>query len=100
MATTIRVTTKELRKKAEELRMMNEKFRAEVSGLNEGESRLAAMWEGEAQKVFQQQFRMDSEKFQTFYTGINQYIERLIATADAYDRAEAENVSTAQTRKA
>ncbi len=100
MASTIRVTTKVLRQKAEELRGLNEKFKTEVAGLNDSEGRLATMWEGEAQKAFHQQFAIDSEKFQVFYTGINQYVERLIATADAYDKAEAENVSTAQTRKA
>lgn len=100
MASIIRVTTKTLRSKAEELRTLNSKFNSEVTGLNESESRLAGMWEGEAQKVFHAQFQADSEKFKIFFEGINKYIERLIATADAYDKAEAENVSTAQTRKA
>lgn len=100
MASTIRVTTKTLKSKAEELRTLSQRFKSEVDGLNESETRLAGMWEGEAQKAFHQQFQIDREKFVVFHEGINKYVERLIATADAYDKAEAENVSTAQTRKA
>lgn len=100
MASMIRVTTTELRNKANELRTLNERFKQEMSGLHDSEGRLAGMWEGEAQKAFRTQFQMDYEKFTVFYNGINQYIERLMASADAYDRAEATNVATAQTRKA
>lgn len=100
MATTIRVTTATLRAKADELRLLNAKFNTEVAGLNESEARLATMWEGDAQKAFHQQFQVDHEKFKVFFEGINKYVERLIASADAYDKAEAANVSTAQTRKA
>ena len=99
MASTIRVTTKVLNNKAEELRGLAERFKSEVNGLGDSESRLASMWEGEAQKAFHQQFVMDREKFDRFYTGILKYIQRLKETANANDRAEAQNVSTAQTRK-
>lgn len=97
---TIRVTPTILRSKANELRELNERFKNEVSSLTESENRLANMWEGEARNAFHAEYQKDAEKFNVFYTGINQYIERLIAAADAYDRAEAENVSVAQTRKA
>ncbi len=100
MASTFRVTTTELRKIANELRTLNSRFQNEVNGLNDSEGRLASMWEGDAQKAFHQQFQTDKEKFLVFYQGIEKYIERLLQTADAYDKAEAMNVATAQTRKA
>ena len=96
---TIRVTPTILRNKADELRELNEKFKGEVNGLTESENRLANMWEGEARNAFHAEYQKDAEKFNTFYTGINQYIERLIGAADAYDRAESENLSVAQTRR-
>lgn len=99
MATTIRVTTANLRKSAEELRGLNAKFKMEVSGLNDSETRLASMWEGEAQKVFRSEFQKDKAKFDQFYEGIERYVERLMETANAYDKAESQNVSIAQTRK-
>lgn len=100
MASTIRVTTTTLKSKAEELKGLNSKFKAEVDGLSESEGALAAMWEGEAQKVFRAQFQADKAKFEAFYNGIEQYVQRLLDTAAAYDKAEAETVSIAQTRKA
>lgn len=96
---TIRVTPTILRSKANELRDLNERFKSEVTGLTDSENRLANMWEGEARNAFHAEYQKDAEKFNTFYTGINQYIERLIAVADAYDKAESENLSVAQTRK-
>ena len=97
---TLRVTTSILKKRAEDLKELNTKFKSEVSGLNESESRLAGMWEGDAQKEFHTQFQADKTKFDEFYTGIEKYIERLIQAAEAYDKAEADNVSIATTRKA
>lgn len=100
MASTIRVTPTTLRNTANELRTLNERFKNEVAAMNDSEGRLAGMWAGDARDAFHNQFQIDKEKFDTFYAGINQYVERLIATADAYDKAEAENVATAQSRKA
>lgn len=100
MATIIRVTTSTLRSKAEELRNLNERFKNEVSGLNDREKQLLTMYEGDASKAFDTEFQKDKQKFDIFYAGINQYIQRLLDSADAYDRAEAQNLSVAQTRKA
>ena len=100
MASTLRVTPSELSKKAQELRDLNSKFKNEVEGLNDSETTLGNMWEGDAQKAFHSQFQADREKFNVFYNGIEQYIQRLNDAANAYDKAESETVSTAQTRKA
>lgn len=98
MASTLRVTPAELRKKAQELRELNSKFKNEVEGLNDSETTLGNMWEGDAQKAFHNEFQRDRERFNTFYNGIEKYIERLLETANAYERAESENTSTASTR--
>lgn len=76
MASTLRVTPSELRKKAQELRELNSKFKNEVEGLNDSETTLGNMWEGDAQKAFHSQFQADREKFNVFYNGIEQYIQR------------------------
>ena len=94
-----RVTPNELNKRAGLLEELNNKFNAEVMGLNESEATLAGMWEGDAQKEFHKQFQSDKAKFDEFYKGINQYIQRLRDTAEAYNAAESANLSTAQTRK-
>ena len=100
MATIIRVTTATLRERAEALRTLNERFRTEVNALNDREKQLLGMYEGDASKAFDQQFQIDKSKFDVFYAGINHFIQRLLESADAYDRAEQQNVGVAQTRKA
>lgn len=100
MASKIRVTPAQLKQTAEELRNLNTKFKNEVSSMNDSELRLATMYEGEAQKAFHNQFQTDRNKFETFYVGIEKYVQRLIDAADAYAKAENQNINTAQTRKA
>lgn len=99
MATKIRVTTRELRSRAEELESLNENFHQEVSKLREDETLLSTSYEGDSQKKFHEQFTMDMEKFDTFYNVIRQYITQLRQDADAYDRTEAANVEIASRRK-
>ena len=96
----IRVTPNTLRNTANELRTLNENFKNEVTAMSENEERLAGMWEGDARNAFHSAIQTDKAKIDVFYAGINKYIERLIETANAYDKVEAENVSIAQTRKA
>ena len=99
MATIIRVTTSELRNRAEQLRTLNEKFKSEKNALSDREKQLLTMYEGDSSRAFDQQFQIDMTKMDAFYQGINEYIQRLLESADAYDRAEQQNVSIAQTRK-
>lgn len=100
MASKFRVTTSQLRKIADDLKTLNSKFKSEVGSLSDGESRLATMWEGEAQQAFREEFQSDKGKFDLFYTGIETYIKRLEETADAYEKAEQANYNTAKTRTA
>lgn len=99
MATKIRVSTQELRSKAQELESLNEAFRTEVIGLRDDETLLASSYEGDSQKKFHIQFAGDMEKFDRFYNTIRQFIEQLRQDADTYDRAEAANVEIATTRR-
>ena len=100
MATIIRVTTSELRNRAENLRTLNERFKREVDALNSREKQLLGMFEGDASKAFDAQFQLDKSKFDVFAAGIEHYVTRLLASASAYDAAECKNVGIANERKA
>lgn len=93
-----RVSSSELRQKADQLEQMNNQFKAAVEALSNQEQSLATMWEGEAQKAFRTAFNNDRQQFDNFYNGIVKYIQALRDAAQKYDEAEAKNLSTAQTR--
>lgn len=99
MAGKIRVSTRELRNRANELENLNEKFHQEVMKLRQDETNLNSSYEGDAQKKFHEQFTLDVEKFDKFYTMIQQYIVQLRSDADQYDRTENINVDIASRRK-
>lgn len=99
MASRLRVTSQELRKRADELENLNTTFLAQVSGLKEDETKLAGSYQGDAQKQFHIRFVNDMEKFQAFSNAIRRYIEQLRADADSYDAAESRNVAIAQTNR-
>lgn len=98
MAATIRVSTRELRNRANKLEEYNEKFYTQVTGLKEDESVLTQTFEGDSQKQFHIAFTNNAEKFDQFHAVIQKYIQQLREDADAYDRTEAENVSIASTK--
>ena len=54
-----KVRSGELKRKAEELAMLNSKYRQEVEKMVQHEIDLAGMWEGDAQKAFRQAFNTD-----------------------------------------
>lgn len=94
-----RVTSSELRSKAESLRGLNNQFKSAVEALSNQEASLASMWEGEAQKAFRTAFSQDRTQFDNFHSGIQKYIEALLAAAAQYEQAEQKNVATASTRR-
>ena len=94
-----RVSSSELRQKADQLEQMNAQFKAAVESLANQEQSLATMWEGEAQKAFRNAFNNDRQQFENFYAGIAKYIQALRDAADQYDQAEAKNLNTAKTRR-
>lgn len=99
MASKIRVSTQELRRKAEELESLNATFSKEVGNLREDETLLGQSYKGDAQAQFHIQFTNDAVKFDQFAQVIARFVQQLREDADAYDRAEVANVSIAMTRK-
>lgn len=94
----IKVTSSELKTKADELQGYNTSFKAEVEKMVGYEQELAAMWEGDAQKAFHKAFSDDKEKMDKFNENITKYVQALQTAADKYDQAETVAVQTAQTR--
>ena len=92
------VTVRELNTKAEELQNLNTQFMNQVSNLEETESTLNGMWEGEAKQAFDTAFHNDITQMHNFYNAIAQYIAALQNIAVQYSNAEARNVEIASTR--
>lgn len=95
----IKVTPKELRKKAEELKNLNEKFRSEVEKMVGYRTQLDSMWDGEARTAFDRAFDTDKGKWDTFARNIDDYIQKMIEAAETYETAEQNNLQTASVRK-
>lgn len=94
----IRVTAAQLKTGAEELRNLNQQFKAAVSDLESTESSLNSMWEGDARNAFHQAFTNDKTQMDNFFNAIEVYAQRLEAAAAKYEQAEAQNTEIAATR--
>lgn len=92
------VTSSQLKAKAGELRDLNNQFKTQKGNLETQESSLMSMWEGEAKNAFDTAFKNDAAQMDNFYNLIEQYCAALENIASKYDMAEAQNVSTAQSR--
>ena len=99
MANVIQVTPQTLRTKAGELKQMNTRFKQEYEALQNKESSINGMWEGEARNEFHNAFQKDMTQMSNFYNAIAQYVEKLNEIATEYENAEKKNLSTAKTRK-
>ena len=99
MAGEIKVTTATLKQKADELKQLNSKLKAEIGELQSQESTLNGMWEGESHDAFHKAFSDDIVQMNNFYNAIDQYSKALNQISIEYERAEKANVVTAQTRK-
>lgn len=94
----IRVTSAELKNRAQELTALNNTLKTNVSELEATEQNLASMWEGEAKSAFHQAFNSDKVQMANFSLWIEKYVSSLLAIAAKYEQAENVNVSTAATR--
>lgn len=94
----ILVTAATVRSKAAELQNLNEQFKGKVSELENQEASLNSMWEGEANTAFHNAFMRDKSQMTNFYNLINQYIQTLFNIAAEYEKAEAINTNTGNTR--
>ncbi len=92
------VTATELNRQAETLTQLNQSLKDQIETLNNTESSLMTMWEGEAKNTFHNAFQTDKAKMENFKTAIDQYITALQTIAQKYAQAEATNVNTASTR--
>ena len=92
------VTAAELRKKAEQLKGLNSRFKTGTDSLATTEQSLKSMWEGEANDTFHSAFQRDKGQMDRFHSVIDQFIEALLMIAAKYEAAENKNISTAATR--
>lgn len=94
----IKVTSGELKSKADALQQYVTKFRSEVDKMVGYEQDLAGMWEGEAQAAFRKAFNDDKAKMDQFALNIDRYILALRTDAAKYEEAEnkATQIATAR----
>jgi WXG100 family type VII secretion target len=94
----LKVTAAQLISKAEELQQLNHTFKAKVDALEETETSLAGMWDGDAKEAFHKAFMSDKVQMTNFYNAIAQYVSVMEQIAAKYNEAEVRNVDTASTR--
>ena len=94
----IRVTSAELRRKADELKNLNNQFKSKVGDLKSYEQSLTSMWEGDAKTAFHNAFNKDQIQWNNFYNLIEQYIITLRNIATEYDNKESLNANIASSR--
>ncbi len=92
------VTSEVLRSKAEELLNLNLQFEGKKIELENEESGLVMMWEGEAKRLFHNAFMSDKEQMNVFINLIKQYVEALLSIAQRYEEAEMRNSELASAR--
>jgi len=92
------VTSGELRRRAEEMRGLNSRFKSEEENLRASEANLKTMWEGEANEVFHSAFVHDASAMDMFYDTVEQYIAALLVIAERYEIAERKNAEIARAR--
>lgn len=94
----IRVTSAQLRAKAEELTSLNNNLKTNVNELEACEQNLVSMWEGQAKDAFHRAFSNDKIQMTNFSTLIEKYVYTLLTIAAKYEQAEKQNTETASTR--
>jgi WXG100 family type VII secretion target len=99
MAKTITVNSGTLKKKANELKSLNSKFKKQVTALRTEEKSLNKMWDGDANDAFHAAFEKDTTQMDNFYNAIEKYVSNLNEIIAAYEKAEKTNTNTATKRK-
>lgn len=94
----IMVTAAQLQSKAEVLNQYNTTFKSKVDSLEQTETALMGMWEGDAKEAFHNAFNRDKINMQNFYNAIAQYVNVLQQIATKYAQGENQNINTANTR--
>ena len=97
MATSIMVSSAQLRTRAEEIDELNQQFKARVNELVEKEGALKSMYEGDAANAFHNTFNRNRVQMDNFYNCIARYSQVLLQIAAQWEQTEALNQNTAAT---
>lgn len=97
MASSIFVSSAQLRTRASELTELNQRFKTQVTALQEKEGVLKGMYEGDAATTFHNAFTRNKIQMDNFYNCIERYAAVLQEIAARWDQAEAQNQSIAGT---
>ena len=92
------VTPSELKNKATELQKLNAQLKTKIGELEQAESSLSNMWEGESHDAFSAAFKRDKVQMDNFHAAIEKYVTALNQIAARYETAESRNVSTVNTK--
>lgn len=95
----IKVTASELKNKAQTLTQLNGSLETQINALQQSESTLNSMWDGEAKNAFHNAFTHDKQEMTEFKQAVDKYIQALVQIAGTYERAEQQNLQTATTRE-
>ena len=98
MAQTI-VNSSTLKRKAQDLKNLNNNLKTQITNLTTQESSLNGMWDGDANTAFHNAFQKDVTQMNNFYNAIEKYVSVLLEIANQYDNAEQSNQNIASTRK-
>lgn len=88
-----RISPRDAREKASELRNLNAQFKAKTDALETAEGTLGTKWEGDAKKAFHDSFMIDKSHMDEFYKIIEQYcvtLENIAIRLENADRMGAE----------
>lgn len=91
----IKVTAAQLKAKAQELQQLNASFQSQVETLQNSESSVCSMWEGESKEAFHTAFTQSVEKLTSFKAVIEQYVTALNNIAADYEAAENQAIQIA-----
>lgn len=94
----IQLTVSQLKAKKEKLETLNKKYYQELQALQQDESTLQAMWEGDAASAFDAGFKKDLAQLLKYYELIRKYIQALEEIIRKYTEAERKNIQTVKTR--
>lgn len=94
----IKVTSRELKSKASELRNLNNQFKKAVDDMTSTEQQLIGMWDGDSKEAFHKAYNSDKSQMDVFHQTIERYCQALESNAAKYENAEQKAVNTATTR--
>lgn len=77
----------------------NKNFQTKLNELQSEQRKTDAMWDGEANTAFNEEFNKDIRQFTEFHLAVNEYIRQLQTIKTNYENAETNNTRIAKTRR-